>query len=119
VKEQQAKNGAQPDVDRLFHALGDPTRRAILDRLVDRPLSVSSLAEPLGITLTAVGQHLQILEEVALLHTEKSGRVRTCSLDPAGFRTLEQWIRDHRSTWERSLDRLGEMLTDEELDETS
>ena len=61
------------DIDRLFHALGDPTRRAMLDRLSRGPLSVSALAAPLGITLTAVAQHLQILEECGLAHTEKLG----------------------------------------------
>jgi len=100
------------DTDRLFHALGDPTRRSILDRLVERPMSVSRLAEPLGVTLTAVTQHLQILEEVGLVHTEKLGRVRTCRLEPAGFRALEQWIRDHRTAWERKLDRLGQILAE-------
>ena len=102
------------DIDRLFHALGDPTRRAILDRLVDAPTSVSRLAEPLGITLTAVTQHLQILEEVRLVRTEKLGRVRTCSIQPAGFRALEHWIRDHRTAWERKLDRLGHLLNEED-----
>jgi DNA-binding transcriptional ArsR family regulator len=91
------------DIDRLFHALGDPTRRAILDRLVAAPTSVSRLAEPLGITLTAVMQHLQILEEVRLVHTEKLGRVRTCRIESAGFSALEQWIRDHRTAMERKL----------------
>jgi DNA-binding transcriptional ArsR family regulator len=101
------------EFDRLFHALGDPTRRAILDALVERPMSVSKLAEPLGVTLTAVMQHLQILENACLVRTEKLGRVRTCHLEPAGFRALEQWIRDHRTSWERKLDRLGEILGDE------
>ena len=102
------------DIDRLFHALGDPTRRAILDRLVVAPMSVSRLAEPLGITLTAVTQHLQILEEVRLVHTEKLGRVRTCRIEPAGFRALEQWIRDHRTAMERKLDRLGALLAEDD-----
>lgn len=102
------------DMDRLFHALGDPTRRAILDRLAERPLSVSRLAEPLAITLTAVAQHLQILEEVGLVRTEKLGRVRTCRIEAAGFRALEGWIRDHRTAWERKLDRLGEMLAEQD-----
>jgi len=102
------------DVDRLFHALGDPTRRAILDRLTAGPMSVSRLAEPLGVTLTAVAQHLQVLEEVRLVHTEKLGRVRTCRIEPAGFRALEQWIRDHRTAWERKFDRLGDLLADDE-----
>jgi len=106
--------GPPIDTDRLFHALGDPTRRAILDRLTERPMSVSGLAEPLGITLTAVAQHLQILEVVRLVHTEKLGRVRTCRIEPAGFRALEQWIRDPRTAWERKLDRLGQFLAEED-----
>ena len=73
------------NIDGLFHALGDPTRRAILDKLCQGPLSVSRLAEPLGVTVTAVMQHLQILEESGFVHTEKLGRVRTCRVDTAGF----------------------------------
>ena len=102
------------DIDRLFHALGDPTRRAILDRVTAGPMSVSRLAEPLGITLTAVAQHLQILEEAGLVQTQKLGRVRTCRIETAGFRALEDWIRDHRTAWERKLDRLGQFLAEEE-----
>jgi DNA-binding transcriptional ArsR family regulator len=102
------------DIDRLFHALGDPTRRAILAGLVERPASVSRLAEPLGITLTAVMQHLEILEKARLVRTEKLGRVRVCRLETAGFRALEQWVRDHRTAWEKKLDRLGEMLAAED-----
>jgi DNA-binding transcriptional ArsR family regulator len=101
------------EINRLFHALGDSTRRAILDRLVNKPASVSELAQPLGITVTAVMQHLQILEETNLVHTEKIGRVRTCQLEPTGFHALEQWARDHRTMWERKLDRLGEILSDD------
>ena len=101
-------------IDRLFHALGDPTRRAILDRLVAGPTSVSALADPLGVTLTAVMQHLRILEDAQLARTRKLGRVRTCRIEPAGFRTLQQWIRDHRTAWERMLDRLGQFLAEED-----
>jgi len=100
------------DIDRLFHALGDPTRRAILDRLSEGPLSVSRLATPLEITVTAVAQHLQVLEESGLVHTEKLGRVRTCRIETAGFSALERWVRDHRSMWERRLDRLEDLLTE-------
>jgi DNA-binding transcriptional ArsR family regulator len=104
---------AKIDVDRLFHALGDPTRRAILGRLKERPLSVSMLAEPLGITITAVAQHLQILEVCGLAHSEKVGRVRTCRIGTAGFDALEQWVREHRTTWEQRIDRLGALLDEE------
>lgn len=106
------------DIDRLFHALGDPTRRSMLDRLSEGPLSVSALAAPLGITLTAVVQHLQILEECGLAHTEKLGRVRTCRIEPAGFYALEGWIRDHRTVWERRLDRLGALLEEEDEEDS-
>jgi DNA-binding transcriptional ArsR family regulator len=102
------------DINRVFHALGDPTRRAIVDRLSHSPQSVSGLAAPLDITLTAVVQHLQVLEESGLVASEKVGRVRTCRLDPAGFSALEEWIRDRRSLWERRLDRLGELLAEED-----
>jgi DNA-binding transcriptional ArsR family regulator len=101
------------EIARLFHALGDPTRRAILDRLSQRPHSVSQLAEPLGVTLTAVAQHLQILEECGLARTEKVGRVRTCQIASEGLDALEGWIRAHRTTWERRMDRLGELIRSE------
>ena len=100
------------NIDHVFHALGDPTRRAILDKLSAGPLSVSRLAAPLAITLTAVVQHLQVLEESGLVHTEKAGRVRTCRIETAGFSAVEQWIGYHRSMWERRLDRLGELLAE-------
>jgi DNA-binding transcriptional ArsR family regulator len=102
------------DVDGLFHALGDPTRRAMLDRLAQGPASVSTLAEPLGITLTAVMQHLQILEECGLAHTEKVGRVRTCRIASAGLDALEQWVRAHRTQMEWQLDRLAKLLAEDE-----
>jgi DNA-binding transcriptional ArsR family regulator len=104
------------DMDRVFHALGDPTRRAILDRLSEGPLSVSNLAAPLGITLTAVAQHLQILEECGLAHTEKVGRVRTCQIGTAGFDALERWVREHRTVWERRLDRLSGLLEEDDAE---
>jgi DNA-binding transcriptional ArsR family regulator len=109
-----AMSKPQPEIDGLFHALGDPTRRAILDLLSRGPISVTRLAGPLGVTLTAVGQHLQILEESDLVRTEKVGRVRTCRIEQAGFTQLEKWIKEHRSHWELSLDRLGEFLTEED-----
>jgi DNA-binding transcriptional ArsR family regulator len=103
------------DIDRVLHALGDPTRRAIVDRLSEGPVSVSRLATPFDMTLTGVAQHLQVLEESGLVHTEKVGRVRTCRMETAGFSIVEQWMADRRSRWERRLDRLGELL--EEPDE--
>jgi DNA-binding transcriptional ArsR family regulator len=97
-------------IDRVFHALGDPTRRAIVDRLARGPQSVTKLAEPLGITITAVSQHLEILEEAGLVRTEKVGRVRTCSLASEGLDALANWVKERRSVWENRLDRLGDLL---------
>lgn len=100
------------DIDQIFHALGDPTRRAIVEKLSEGPITTSRLAEPLGITLAAVVQHLQVLEESGLVHTEKVGRVRTCRIEFAGFALAEQWINDRRSLWERRFDRLGDLLAE-------
>jgi len=101
---------AKPDIGRVFHALGDPTRRAIMEKLSQGPISVSRLAEPLAITLAAVVQHLQVLEECGLVQTEKLGRVRTCRIEPTGLDVVERWVRDRRSVWEHRLDRLGDFL---------
>jgi len=102
------------NIDRVFHALGDPTRRAIVEKLSQGPISVSRLAAPLAITLAAVVQHLQILEQSGLVQTQKAGRVRTCRIEPAGISMAEQWFADRRSMWERRLDRLGDFLVEEE-----
>jgi DNA-binding transcriptional ArsR family regulator len=101
-------------VERVFHALGDPTRRAILERLSERPCTVSDLAGPLQVTLAAVVQHLQVLEDSGLVRTEKIGRVRTCRLEAGGLSVAQQWIEARRSLWERRLDRLGELLGEPE-----
>ncbi len=99
-------------IHRVFHALGDPTRRTIVEKLSEGPISVSQLAIPLAISLAAVVQHLQILEESGLVHTEKTGRVRTCRIEPSGFSVVQQWIDDRRTVWEERFDRLGDLLAD-------
>ena len=100
------------DVAKVFHALGDATRRAIVERLGQGPVSVSQLAEPLGISLAAVVQHLQVLEDSALVRTEKVGRVRTCTFEASGLAAAEQWMRERRTAWEKRLDRLGDLLAE-------
>src|SRR5580700_1766482 len=102
------------NIDRVFHALGDPTRRAIVEKLSEGPISVSRLAAPLAITLAAVVQHLQILEQSGLVRTEKAGRIRTCRVEPLGFSVAEKWIHERRAIWERRFDRLGDLLAEEE-----
>jgi DNA-binding transcriptional ArsR family regulator len=100
------------NVDRVLHALADPTRRVIVERLSLGPATVSELAKPLPMSLPAVLQHLQVLETSGLVRSEKIGRVRTCQVEPAALRPVERWIGARRSSWERRLDRLGEYLAE-------
>jgi DNA-binding transcriptional ArsR family regulator len=97
-------------LDLLFQALADPTRRSLVERLSRGPASVSELAEPLAMSLSAVIQHLQVLEASGLVRSEKAGRVRTCRIEAAALRTAEDWIAMRRSEWERRLDRLADFL---------
>ena len=97
-------------LDRMFHALADPTRRIIVERLSRGPASVSELAQPLSMSLPSVLQHLQLLESSGIILSEKIGRVRTCRISPKALKTAEQWISERRASWERRLDKLGEYL---------
>jgi DNA-binding transcriptional ArsR family regulator len=99
-------------LDRVFHALADPSRLGMVERLSRGPASVSELARPLDMTLAAVVQHLQVLEASGLVSSEKVGRVRTCRIEPAALRTAEQWIGERQASWERRLDRLGDYLAE-------
>jgi DNA-binding transcriptional ArsR family regulator len=99
-----------PATAALFDALGDPTRRAIVSRIARGPVSVSALAGPLGISLTAVGQHLRLLERAGLVLSEKQGRTRNCALRPEGLRAVEHWAQSCRRDWEARLDCLGDVL---------
>jgi DNA-binding transcriptional ArsR family regulator len=100
------------DLDRVFQALADPGRRLMLDRLSQGPASVSELGKPLAMSLAAVVQHVQVLEASGLVRSQKTGRIRTCSLNPPVFRSAETWIAERRGLWERRLDRLGDYLAD-------
>jgi DNA-binding transcriptional ArsR family regulator len=99
-------------LDPVFHALADPSRRMMVERLSRGPASVSELARPLAMSLPAVIQHLQVLEASGLVRSEKAGRVRTCSIEPAALGTAERWIGARRRAWERRLDRLGDYLAE-------
>src|SRR6185437_6369207 len=99
-------------LDLAFQALADPARRSILDRLAEGPASVSELARPLPMSLPAVMLHLKVLEESGLVKTSKSGRVRTCRIEPGFLSEAERWIAERRQMWERNLDRLGAFLNE-------
>ncbi len=101
-------------LDRVFQALADPARRVMVERLSRGPASVSELARPLDMSLPAVMQHLQVLEGSGLVKSEKTGRVRTCRIEPAALRTAEDWIVRRRAVWERRFDRLGDYLAEQD-----
>ena len=98
------------ELDLTYQALGDATRRAIVERLTQGPATVSELARPLPMSLPAVMLHLKVLEETGLVTSQKLGRVRTCRVDPQMLSQAERWITERRLMWERNLGRLGEFL---------
>jgi DNA-binding transcriptional ArsR family regulator len=101
----------KPGADIVFQALGDATRRRMLEIISRGPVSVSRLAESFDMTLAAVVQHLQVLEESGLIGTQKTGRVRTCAIERAGFEAAEVWLAARRSLWDKRFDALGDFLS--------
>jgi DNA-binding transcriptional ArsR family regulator len=99
-------------LDRMFHALADPTRRAVVARLASGPASVSDLARPLAMSLPSVVQHLQVLEAAGLIRSEKAGRVRTCRMAPDALAQAERWLSERRREWDARLDRLEAYLAE-------
>jgi DNA-binding transcriptional ArsR family regulator len=99
-------------LNQVFQALSDPTRRAIAERLVAGPVSVSDLAEPFSFSLSAIGQHVHLLESSGIVRTAKLGRVRRVELVPERLALAERWFATHRARWERRLDRLGSLLAE-------
>ncbi|MEJ7762228.1 MAG: metalloregulator ArsR/SmtB family transcription factor [Thermomicrobiales bacterium] len=102
-------------LDLVFQALADPTRRAMVERLSQGPASVSELGRPHEMTLSAVVQHIQVLEASGLVRSEKVGRVRTCRIEPAALASAEEWVAARRAGRERRLDRLGEELARDDI----
>ncbi len=100
-----------PALDRLFHALSDPTRRSFVERLLEGPLSVTELAEPTGMALPTIMRHLSVLEETGLVRSEKEGRTRICRVSPEPLAQAQGWIEEQRKIWEARLDRLDDYVT--------
>ena len=101
-----------PDLSRLFHALADPTRRSMLQRLARGPAPVTELAGPTGLRLPTVMRHLSVLEDAGLIVTSKDGRVRTCGLVPEALAPVRSWLDEQRDIWEARLDRLDDYVTE-------
>ena len=104
----------RPELEVVFHALADPSRRSIVERLSLGSATVTDLAAPLPMSMPAVLQHLQVLEDSGLVRSRKVGRVRTCSIEVKALQPVERWIEERQSTWERRLDRLGAYLADDD-----
>lgn len=99
-----------PDLSLLFHALADPTRRAILSRLAQGPAAVTELAQPTGLRLPTVMRHLSVLEEAGLIASSKGGRVRTCAIVPEALAPMRTWLDKQRAIWDSRLDRLDDYV---------
>ncbi|WP_417464740.1 ArsR/SmtB family transcription factor [Kordiimonas sp.] len=104
-------------LDQVFHALSDKTRRAVIRRLSDGPITVSELAAPFGMALPSFMQHLKVLERSGLIRSTKAGRIRTCELEPATLDTAEDWLIGQRALWSERFDRLDAYLTKVQQDE--
>ncbi|HEV8619639.1 MAG TPA: metalloregulator ArsR/SmtB family transcription factor [Nitrospiraceae bacterium] len=98
------------ELDRVFYALADPTRRAVLERLSDRPAPVSELAQPYDMALPSFTQHLNVLEDCGLVRSQKTGRVRTYQIVPRPLKAAERWMVKHRAMWETRLNQLDDYL---------
>jgi len=107
----------QPQLDRVFHALSDPTRLAVVERLVAGPASVSELWHPFDMARPSFLKHLRVLEDAGVVTSKKRGRVRTVSVEPEVLERVDEWVRWHRSRVEERLDRLGDFLAQESTDE--
>ncbi|WP_417493658.1 ArsR/SmtB family transcription factor [Maricaulis sp.] len=98
------------DLDNTFRALADPTRRAVIARLIQGPASVSELAKPFEMAMPSLMQHLRVLEDGGLIRSTKQGRVRTCQIEPLQLQRAQDWIARQRAQWEGRLDRLEDYL---------
>lgn len=98
----------------MFRALADPSRRSMVERLAHGSASLSQLAQPLDMSLAAVTQHLHVLEGAGIVASEKVGRVRMCRLAPQGLQPAEGWLTAQRAEWEGRLDRLGDVLAQQD-----
>lgn len=114
----QGNSRQEPErLSAVFHALADPTRRGVIDRLGRGPASVSELARPFDMGLPSFMKHLRVLEDCGMIHTRKEGRTRTCSIDDSGFTEAERWLSRQRAIWEGRAERLEAFVQHELAEE--
>lgn len=109
---------AQYQLDQIFQALADPTRRAVIGRLGRGPASVGELAEPFAMALPSFMKHIHALEGAGLIRTHKDGRVRTCAIEPPAFAAANGWLAEQRALWEARTDRLEQFILQQQKDPT-
>ena len=105
--------GHEQQLDLIFRALGDQTRRSLLARLMDKPAMVTELAQPFAMSLPAVSRHIRVLEGAGLVHRAIDGRVHLCSLSAEPLKNVEAWLRQYRRFWEGTLDSLARYVADD------
>lgn len=103
----------QAALDLVYSALSDPTRRAMIARLTRGPVSVSALAQPLKMSLTAAAKHVRLLERSGIVRTRKTGRVRTCHIDPKALGIAQDWLAKQRAVWEARFERLDTFVLEQ------
>ena len=108
---------ATASLDRVFHALADPSRLGMVERLSRGPASVTELAEPLDMALPSVMKHLRVLEEGRLVRSTKTGRVRTYHIEPRTLEAIDRWVAQRRAVWNDRFERLDRLLSEEEDDQ--
>jgi DNA-binding transcriptional ArsR family regulator len=111
--EKQNLSGGEGQLDLIFGALGDQTRRALLARLAERPAMVTELAQPFAMSLPAVSRHIRVLEKAGLVARAIDGRVHHCSLSATPLRDVEKWLSQYRRFWEGTLNSLARYVEDE------
>src|SRR5688572_21344172 len=97
-------------LNNAFHALSDPTRRAVINRLINGPATVKELSEPFAMGLPSFMKHIKVLEDSELISSQKSGRTRTCQLKPTQLAAAENWLTEQLTLWERRTDRLADYV---------
>jgi len=101
------RSSSEGQLDRLFRALGDQTRRALLTRLARGPAMITELAEPFGMSLPAVSRHIRVLEGARLVHRTVEGRVHRCSLRAEPLTEAQRWLADYQDFWKATLESLA------------
>jgi DNA-binding transcriptional ArsR family regulator len=107
-------NNQSHNLDAVFHALSDPTRRAMIQRLAKKDQRVSDLAKPFDMSLAAASKHIQVLERAKLIQRTVQGRTHICRLNPEALSKVRQWLRYYERFWNEKLDALEELLSEED-----